>query len=374
MFFTLATYAQKRPGKIMQWNIAAELPSTDGHTRAHGLAGPVTGVHGDKLIVGGGANFPSGMPWHGGIKHYYKQLFVFEKNGARFILLKDKVALPFNLAYAANCSSGSGIVVAGGENETGISKKVFLLQWNERNSEVAIKELPELPFAVTNAAMVADHNRVYLAGGETTEGVSRQFLLLDLDKIKNGWEKLPPLPNVVSHTVLVLQNGKTGKKIYAAGGRRKNETGLSELYSSLFEFDLPTNTWNRKRSLPYALSAGTGVAAGNHLLLFGGDKGVTFQKTEQLIAAISRETNGAKKDSLFQAKIELQSSHPGFSNEILVYDVTRDEWTVAGHIPFETPVTTTAIQWNGSVIIPSGEIKAGIRTPNILIGKIIDKD
>ena len=33
-------------------------------------------------------------------------------------------------------------------------------------------------------------------------------------------------------------------------------------------------------------------------------------------------------------------------------------------------VTTTVIKWDHDIIIPSGEIKAGVRTPNVLVGKI----
>lgn len=32
----------------------------------------------------------------------------------------------------------------------------------------------------------------------------------------------------------------------------------------------------------------------------------------------------------------------------------------------DSPVTTTAVLWDGTAVIPSGEIRPGIRTPNIL--------
>lgn len=371
MFFTVATYAQKAKGKAMQWEIAAELPALNGKATALGVAGPVAGVHDNKLIVGGGANFPDSMPWLGGKKKYYDDVFVFEKRGNSLSLLSIKVKLSLSIAYSANCSSEKGIIVAGGENENGISNKVFLLQWNKKLENAIIEKLPDLPFAITNAAIVSANRKVYLAGGETASGVSNQFLVLDLDNTGNGWKELPPVPQALSHTVLLAQNNVQGKSIYAAGGRKKNSNGISDLYSSLFEFDLQKNEWKEKRSLPYALSAGTGIVTqSGYLLLFGGDKGNTFHKTEQLIAAISKETSMLKRDSLNKEKIYLQSSHPGFSNEVLLYDILKDEWKVIDHVPFDVPVTTTAIQWNGSVIIPSGEIKAGVRSPYILQGKI----
>ena len=248
---------------------------------------------------------------------------------------------------------------------------VFLLKWIEEGNRVIVTNLPGLPVAVTNAAAVAVETKVYIAGGETVSGSSNQFLVLDLNDIIGGWKQLPSLPQSISHTVLTVQLNSHGAGIYAAGGRKKNENGISELYSSLFEFDLLKNEWIIKRSLPYALSAGTGSATGsNSILLFGGDKGEIFHKTEVLIAAIHKETNVEKREVLNKEKIYLQSSHPGFSKEVLHYNTLKDEWKIIDSMPFEVPVTTTAIRWKDYVLIPAGEIKAGVRTPLVWQGKI----
>ena len=69
-----------------------------------------------------------------------------------------------------------------------------------------------------------------------------------------------------------------------------------------------------------------------------------------------------------QMKSQLQASHPGFSNEVISYNTRTDEWTSLGSIPFEVPVTTTAIKWGDNILIPTGEIKSGVRTPDILKG------
>jgi N-acetylneuraminic acid mutarotase len=107
--------------------------------------------------------------------------------------------------------------------------------------------------------------------------------------------------------------------------------------------------------------------------MFGGDKGETFHQVEVLIAAILKETNPSTKQALSEKKNIIQSSHPGFSKEILRYDARKDIWSIAGIIPFEVPVTTAACLWGKHVIIPTGEVRAGIRTPNILSAEIIYK-
>jgi N-acetylneuraminate epimerase len=371
-FFMLPTLAQKNKVNSIQWKIAGALPATNGQPKALGLAGLVAGVHNGVLIVAGGSNFPGSMPWLGGKKKYYDDAFVYSEKNKKLILHKKTFKLSNVVAYAASCSTEQGIVYAGGENDKGISNKVWLLQWNKKASAIVEKKLPGLPVALTNAAATVNENIIYVAGGETAAGASNHFYSLDLNNVDAGWKQLPALPKPVSHAVMVTQSNGHHNCLYLIAGRKKNTATLSDFYSSVYQFDLKTNEWKEKTSLPYGLSAGTGVATGtNHILLFGGDKGETFHKTEELIISIANEKNEAKKQQLNQQKIKLQATHPGFSKEVLLYDTIKDTWEKVGNIPFASPVTTVAVKWNGDVLIPGGEIRAGVRTPQILIGRPI---
>ncbi|MFY7840984.1 MAG: Kelch repeat-containing protein [Lacibacter sp.] len=363
MFFTTAIQAQKKQGLKLQWSIAAELPVTANGQAALGFAGMVAAVHNNKLIIAGGANFPDAVPWNGGKKKYYNDVYVYAKKGSRFVL-QQQTKLTEAIAYAASGSTTKGIVFAGGENEHGLSKKVYLLTM--KNATVKTIALPDLPFAVTNASLTVIDSKIYLSGGETATEASNQFIVLDLNSIASGWQQLPQLSKPMSHAVLLAINNE----IYLAGGRKKNSNGISDLYSSVYTFNTLTNQWTEKAALPYALSAGTGAVYQNKLLLFGGDKGATFHRTEELIAAISNSKDENGKQHLTEEKAKLQTAHPGFSKEILSYDITSNTWQVIGTLPYETPVTTTAVKWDECFILPSGEIKAGIRSPHILVVKI----
>lgn len=375
MFLKAEIPAQVSFVPTINWKIDAGIPSANGKGKALGFAGPVTGIHNNVLVIAGGANFPEGMPWQGGKKKYYNEAYLFKLKSDGVKLRNKKYALPHKIAYAANCSAPMGIIYAGGENEEGLSNKVFLLIWEKNASGINIKKLPELPLALTNASATVIENIVYIAGGETTSSVSDQLLSLDLKNTAEGWQRLQDIPKPVSHAVFVAQSNGYYPCLYLLGGRKKNSNGISELYSSVYEFDLKNNSWDEKKSLPFSLSAGTGITIGSDkILIFGGDKGETFHKTELMIASINAETNEFKKQELIQQKNQLQISHPGFSNEILLYNTINDDWKVIGEIPFITPVTTSAFKWNDCVVIPSGEIKAGIRTPQILIGKFSKKN
>lgn len=370
MFSTVEAAAQRHAPCTVAWKVAGALPPGKGGQSSLGVAGPVTGIHHDRLIVAGGANFPDAMPWLGGKKKYTDEGFVFkiDRSGTPVFISSFKLAFP--LAYSANCSTPEGIISAGGENEQGLSSKVFLFQCGKATGNVVTKDLPDLPVALTNAAITFIDNKVYVAGGETKSGVSDRVFVLDRANTGAGWEDLASVPQAVSHTVLVANENE--QSIYLLGGRKKNSTGISDLYTAVYRLDIETGQWEKKSDLPYALTAGTGIFAGdNTILLFGGDDGSTFHKVEELIAAIAGETDSLDKQELNTKKIGLLSAHPGFHKAVLSYHTDTDEWTSIGTIPFDVPVTTTAIRWNNQVIIPSGEIKAGVRTPGILLGKFV---
>ena len=373
MFLNADILAQHSITPSIKWEIAAQLPSGNGKEISIGVAGPLTGINNGVLIVGGGANFPDAMPWNGGKKKYLDDIFVLQQiKKGKFEWLDSKTfKLPVASAYGACVSTETGIVYLGGENENGISKSVFLLQWNKQLHTIEIKTLPALPIPLTNASATVYNNIIYLAGGETLNAVSDNFYALDLSDTTNGWKQLPNLPYAVSSAILVVQSNGKQDKIYLLGGRKKNTNAVSDFYNSVYAFDCNTKEWLQQKPIPSPKAAGRGIAVGkNFILLFGGDDGTTFNKTESLILNINNEKDKIKKQALIEQKNKLQMAHPGFKPEVLLYNTITNHWQKLSNIPFASAATTSAILWDNCIFIPSGEIKAGVRTPQILLGKL----
>lgn len=351
----------------MRWKIAGEIPATSNGI-ALGLAGAVSGISNNLLLVAGGNNFPGALPWLGGKKKYYDAVHVFSKQNDTLVLLRaGSWKLPSPIAYAAVAESANGIIYAGGEHEEGISKKTFLLHWDTASASVQVQSLPDLPVALSNAAAAVYHQRLYVTGGESVHGVSDHVYMLDLENTTPGFKQLPSVPVGLSHALALIQSDGQHDCLFLLGGRKKNGNGVSDLYATVFAFDLVTHQWSQKKSLPYALSAGAGVATGRHkLLLLGGDKGQRFHETELVLAGIGAATDSSKKKQLNEERISLQSTHPGFSNQVLEYNTVTQSTRINGTIPYQTPVTTRAFFWQNEIIIPGGEIKAGVRSSHIL--------
>jgi hypothetical protein len=71
-----------------------------------------------------------------------------------------------------------------------------------------------------------------------------------------------------------------------------------------------------------------------------------------------------------QTSIPGSDDHPGFDKTIRLYDTIVQTLTNIGTAPFLIPVTTNTIQKGDLFYITSGEIKPGIRTPDIPNGRI----
>ena len=372
MLNNMPAVAQSKKVISIEWKTIAELPPFRDQSKSIGVAGPVVGIINNKLIVAGGANFPDKMPWQGGKKIYYNNISIFNKEKEQVFQEKIQNSLTSNIAYAANCITPLGVVYAGGENELGLSDKVYLLQWDEASNNLRQTKLPDLPVETTNGSLFCIDNTIYFLGGETLTNTTNQFYSLNLIKINLGWMTLPVLPKPLSNMVVVAQYLNGQKQIYLMGGRAKQKNGISDFSSDVYSFDIHLKIWDKKKSLPYPLSAGTGaVFSEKYILLFGGDRGERFNKVEQTISNINLEKEQFKKENLISIKNKLLESHPGFSNEILLYNTQKNIWLSNGFIPFNASVTTNLVQWGDEIIIPSGEIKAGVRTPRIISAKII---
>jgi N-acetylneuraminic acid mutarotase len=359
----VASTAQTKYESPINWKQSGVLPEQPNGLTHIGLSGVVSGVVANQIIIAGGNNFPEGLPWEGGVKKYYDQVFVYDVKGDTLIMADSSVRLPSKVAYAAVAQLKEGIFYAGGENEKGPLSNVYLIQKNNKNGVVIIN-WPDLPEALTNAVAVATSNAVYVLGGATKNGVSDKVWAVYLNDIKAGWKYVSNMPQPTAFAAAVFAQGQ----VYIMGGRNKGTDGISEIYNQTFAWNIAKNSWSKKAPLPYVVSAATAVALPDKILFIGGDKGVVFHEVEMLAAKIAATTDPETKNSLTEIKNNLQKTHPGFSKDVRAYDASLNKWSPYAQLGFTAPVTTNAFLFNHKVILPVGEIKPGIRTPYIWVG------
>ncbi len=314
------------------WTQLPPLPDT------LGVAGPFAGLSGEALLVGGGANFPGKMPWEGGKKVWRDQVYALAGKSSHWTLAGK---LPRPLAYGVSVTTPLGVVCIGGSDADRHYSDVFLL--NFRDGKGSVQSLPSLPSPLANAAGALVGSTIYIAGGSEQPGeqsANNQCFALDLDGKNPGWQAVPPCPGKAR----ILPVAAAGKNhFYLFGGAALEPTNgkMARVYLQDAWHYEPRHGWQRLADLPKPCVAGPTPApeVDESFLLIGGDDGshVGFQPLEK---------------------------HPGFAREMLAYDVNTGHWRTNGTVPAPR-ATLPTVFWQNRFVIPSGEIRPGVRSPEV---------
>lgn len=362
-----AVKTETKPMNI-EFEKLTDLPPAAGKEIQVGLAGVLSGCDGNHIIVAGGSNFEDHLPWRGGTKLYHDEIYVLTMGKDNSLNWSQSwQRLPQPMAYSANVPAGKGFICIGGEDMNKKLEDVFRIFTD--GDSVNLEMLPALPVALSNSGAALIGSKLFVAGGLDSKGAADCFLSLDLATNDIRWTNLPVLPQPLSHAVVVSQSDGKEECIYVLGGR--NKTGITSVFlTDIWKYAPSSNKWIKAGTLQlnnqpaFGLSAGTGLSFGDHwIILFGGDKGIVFNQTEQINDLISKTPDGTEKERLLNEKDQFLSNHIGFSKEILAFNTLTGELQKVGEFPGFSQVTTNSFWWNNKIIIPSGEIRPGVRTP-----------
>ncbi len=360
----------------IEWSNLTQLPPANGNTIQPGVAGAFIGVHNDVLLIAGGANFPNGPAWEGGTKVYHKAIYILQKKGIDNYswLTKKEFNLPEKIAYGLSIPTENGLICLGGMDGTKLSKKAFLIKWDNIAEEIIIENLPDLPVPLANMSGGKIRNEIFVAGSDETNG-KKYFWSIQLADKHKRWTSLPTWSSSArTHAVGVVQNNGEQDCFYLLKGRMKRKDGISELLTDGQVYNPLKKTWTEigqrssKQAIDFTASAATGIPIGaHHILFFGGAEGQVLNRLERLNQII------ATVDSLLLLNLQeerdsIMRNHQGFSKDVWAFHTITETWTKIGQLPKGSQVTTTALNWDGDIIIPSGEISPCIRTPDILVG------
>lgn len=343
----------------LQWTQLPAIPDPVG------LAGSFAGVSNGALLVAGGSNFgTNGTPWNGGVKTWYDKIYVLEQPTGQW---KEAGRLPHPLAYGVSASWQDGVIIAGGSDATKHYNEVLLLRY--KNGKIETEHLPSLPAPIANACGIVIGSTFYIAGGikePTATQAEKNFWALDLAQpaAQRSWTTVAPWPG--AGRMLAVAGTQEGAFYLISGAALTKQAGDSVVHRTFLKDAykyMPGKSagWRRIADLPQSVAAAPSPAfttGQTHLLVFGGDQGKYFDQNASL-----------------------QQKHPGFSNEVWMYNSITDSWSTIGAISTDkqadaesnplastwAPVTTTAVVWNGNLVLPGGEVRPGTRTNRVLM-------
>ncbi|MCE9563948.1 MAG: galactose oxidase [Planctomycetes bacterium] len=314
-----------------EWNRLPALPDKEG------FAGPFAGVSNGALIVAGGANFPDKKPWDGGKKVWYDTVFVLEKPNSEW-----KVAgkLPRPLGYGVCVTHGTGVVCVGGSDMDHHYADAFRLDW--RDGKLVTIKFPSLPKPLANACGALVGDTLYVAGGQEKPDSKDTLKLawkIDLAATELKWKQIDAWPG--SGRMLAVAASFDGA-FWLLGGADlvvgKGEKIERRYLKDAYRYD--DKGWKRVADLPYSVVAAPSLASTNTsgFFILGGDDGSQV---------------GVAPDK-----------HQGFRKKVIRYDSKTKMWVEAGELSAPR-VTVPCVRWNALWVVPSGEVRPGVRSPEV---------
>jgi SSS family transporter len=323
-------------GDSLQWKQLPALPDS------LGVAGPFAGVSNGALLVAGGANFPNGMPWDGGKKIWHDAVYVLDKPDGAW---RNAGKLPRPLAYGISLTTPRGVLCVGGSDAERHYSDVFVLSW--KDGGLLVEPLPPLPIPLATAAGAMLGQTVYVACGAEQPGeqaaTNRVFALAcgDLSPLSAPmWREIEPLPGPAR--ILPVAAAQDGSFFIVGGCALEAKDGkVSRSYLRDAWRYTPGNGWRRVADLPNPVAAAPSPAPAtgqSHFLVISGD------------------------DASLLAIPPAQRS--GFPARVVAYHTITNTWTPLGETPAPR-VTAPAVPWAGGFVIPSGEMRPGVRSPEV---------
>ena len=303
-----------------------QLPSLPGI----GLSGLYAGEIAGDLYVAGGCNFPDKPVTEGGKKAFYNDIWKLSGpstgSGTGWT---SAGKLPQASAYAAYLATDDGLLIMGGANASGTLDCVWLFDGCK------VKELPALPKPLEQAAWCSYDGAIYLAGG-----LSGGTPSLEVFKFVDGsWSVAAMLPRPLVQGIACADEGR----LNIFGGF---DPVQKEAVKGGYSFLLADGSMSE-------LSADVTFVGSAALdgLACGGCNAEVFTGALNLSAEEVRE-------------YQLQPvEYYKFRGQLLEY--TLSGWNQVAQHPALARAGAALAEYRGGLVSVGGELKPGIRTPEV---------
>lgn len=345
-----------------------------------GVSACYAGLTEGRLLLAGGCNFPEVPAAEGGPKRFYRGIYAADATADSVLEWRKVGELPRAAAYGVSVTTPLGIVCVGGANGEGPLSSVYRLSMNSDLQSVHIDTLPSLPFPLDNmGGAIVDHT-LFVAGGNVDGTPSNVLLGLDLGNPATGWQQLASFPGPPRVQPVCVGQRKEGESLlYLWGGFAGSSDGQSATLSTDgYCYSPASGQWRQiatpvgKDSVSVSLGGGAGIALSDSLIVcMGGVNKDVFlsalQREEKLKAAVASDDRCEihRLKTLGKEYMLWPAEKYRFNDRILIYNTRRDSWTEVSRHPGVARAGAALVGKGNTFFSMNGELKPGIRTPEI---------
>ena len=320
-----------------------------------GVSACYCGVINGYLYIAGGCNFPDKPVAEGGKKRFYKAIYAAKLNADSDRLEWKTVGqMPQPAAYGVSVTYENSLIFVGGNNETGGLTTAIRLRPTATGMQQ--ESLPSLPHTLDNMAGAVVGHILYVVGGNC-EGVATQKVWsLDLkNTAKQGWKEEPSIPGIarVQPIAAALEGGLLG---VWGGFAPKTGSKAAQLAMNGASYNAGCGTWT---ALPVPTDA-----LGEEVFTGGATAIATLQKGVVVVGGVNKDVFLAAINKLPEGYLLHEPEWYRFNSRVLCY--RNGNWTQLLQHPSVARAGCALAYWDGWVYVVGGELKPGIRTPEIV--------
>lgn len=335
----------------LQWEKIGVVSPQEGYEKNIGTAGLLKGVIDNKLIFGGGANFPGGLPVDGGTKVTHKDIYLYEIKDNEHILL-DQIQHDYPLAYGPSAIYKDKLYYIANKDESSSD----ILELSIENNKLNIKVISSLPLTVENTIAEVYKNKLYFGIGSINGKNTNE--LYSFDSESKTFEVETEFPGKLrSQALSYIYNDS----LIVYGG------GAAETYSDGYKYDFKEKTWTKLADIiinnyEYSLLGADWCKLNEEeLLVIGGFDKEVWKDAVFNLSTLTGEEHAKYRDAYFRRPVEDFK----WNKHELVYNLKDNTWSKLDEINFEAPCGHALLSTDTHIYSIMGEIKPAVRSAHI---------
>lgn len=349
--------------KKVTWKHAGVLPVQKemiNQEKNFGVSGILYGSVDKYIIAGGGINFPYKTVLQGGTQKAYSDIYVFEQEKGKIQNI-EHINIDNEIAYGASVTTDKGIYHIGGNVNSKSTADILFFTVDEK-SQLKCEKIGELPFTFEKGVAAEKDGKLYiLAGIQNGKSTNKMY---EYDLASKNIKELSSIPEEKTRIQPVAQI--LDGHLYLFSG------GDVTAYTDGYKYDFEKDSWTKLSS----------VKLNEKEITLLGAASVKLNNEEMLvIGGVNKEIydNAVKKKGTLRGQelVKFEASYLNaepeefkYNKEILVYNAEKDSWKSLGQLPFPAPYGEGIVLLGNKIYLIGGEIKPGVKTPNIYLGEI----
>ncbi|MBU0278218.1 cyclically-permuted mutarotase family protein [Gemella sp. zg-1178] len=323
-----------------------ELPAPQGYEKNIGVANMLCGIIDNKIILGGGENFPYKSVLDGGDRVIHKFLYLIRPIENSFHII-DKTEFERPVAYGSTVEYNNIIFYVGGNR---------ILKINVINNKLHLQEYVNLPFNIERGIAHIQGGIIYYGLGCIDGEYTNRFFSFNIFTKENI--ELPSFPaSGREHSVSAI----FGDEIVVFGGA--NQTAYTEGY----KYNIKKKIWTTIGDVEIDGEKISVIAAGytkiddDTLVVVGGFAKERWDEANYKLSHLRGEEKQEFRKFYFTQELDYYN----WNKKLLFYNHKTETWSSPGDIDFNPNCGNALVLINNSLYSIMGEIKPGIRTPEI---------